>query len=93
MLSVGVLYGYFIGTEGHATRALGFGVFGGGVEQSQVHTDRKLSNNDVGSASGGGFIRVTSVPFDIDLRASHDNGGSVNMTVESASLIVKKIGV
>lgn len=73
------------------------GVFGGltgaGVEQKQIHTDRRLTSSDTGSASGRGLLRVSAVPYYVDLRASHDNGSSVNITMVSSSLIVNKIGI
>jgi hypothetical protein len=64
-----------------------------GVEQSQVHWKRKMATNtDAADMSFTGFIDVTSVPWDLDLRLRHDNGAGVNFTIEYANLNVEYVG-
>jgi len=64
-----------------------------GVEQDQVHFQRKMSvASDIGSGSFTGFIDVTTVGWDLDMRARHDNGGSVNLTIEYGNLNVSYVG-
>lgn len=63
------------------------------VEQSQVHWKRKMATNtDAGDMSFTGFIDVTSVPWDLDFRLRHDNGGAIDFTIEYANLNVEYIG-
>lgn len=53
-----------------------------GVEQDQLHYRRKIATaNDEGSASGTGYIDVTTVPWDLDLRFRHDDPANVTVTV------------
>jgi hypothetical protein len=62
-------------------------LFLGGVEQNQCHWQRKTSSSgDVGSAGQSCLIDVTSVPADLDLRVRHDNGGSINYTMDYAGI-------
>lgn len=64
-----------------------------GVEQPQAHMMRKFATNtDSGCMSFDGFIDVTSVPWDLDLRLRHDNGAGVNFTIEYANLNVEYVG-
>lgn len=64
-----------------------------GTEQSQCHfMEDVLTAGDPVHASFNGFIDVTSVPVDVDLRLRHDNVGSVNATVTYANLNVQYIG-
>lgn len=67
--------------------------FLGGAEQDQVHIERKVSTGtDVGSASFTGFIDVTTVPADLDARARHNLGGSVDLTISYANLNIEYVG-
>lgn len=67
--------------------------FLGGVEQPQLHLHRKMgTGGDVGAASFSGFIDVTAVSTDLDLRARHDSGTSENLTVSYSNLNVEYIG-
>lgn len=64
-----------------------------GVEQDNIHCKRKsATSTDSGSASFTGFIDVTSVPWDLDVRIRHDNGGSVNFTPEYMNINVSYLG-
>lgn len=68
--------------------------FLGGVEQDQIHFERKVSvASDKGSASITGLINVESVPVDIDIRIRHDNGSSVDFTASYANLNVSFMGI
>lgn len=58
-----------------------------GVEQDNVHFTRKIGTAaDIGSASFTGIIDVTTVPWDLDVRFRHDNGGSITLTLSYANL-------
>ena len=58
-----------------------------------IHFTRKISTaGDVGSASMTGFINVTSVPVDLDLRVRHDHGSAVNITISYANLNISYLG-
>ena len=64
-----------------------------GAEQDSVHCYRKYTNaNDYGSCSFTGFIDVTTVPWDLDVRARHDNGGSINWTPAYMTVNVSYLG-
>lgn len=63
-----------------------------GVEQSNVHWERKIGTaGDVGSASFCGFIS-SAANKDVDFRLRHDNAGSVNVTVTYANLTAVYVG-
>jgi hypothetical protein len=63
------------------------------VEQNQLHFIRKIGTaGDVGNAGITGFINVSTEPWDLDLRARHDNGGSVDLTVVYGNLNVEYVG-
>jgi hypothetical protein len=63
------------------------------VEQNQLHFIRKIgTSGDVGNAGVTGFVNVSSVPWDLDLRARHDNVGSVDLTVVYGNLNVEYVG-
>jgi hypothetical protein len=67
--------------------------FWNNVEQSQIHTTRKISTGgDVGSTTITGILNVTSVPTDLDIRFRHDQGGSENVTVVYSNLTAIYIG-
>lgn len=67
--------------------------FLGGVEQHNVHVQRKVSvAGDIGAAGFSGIVDVTSVPVDLDMRARHDNVGAVDLTVSYANINVEYIG-
>ena len=58
-----------------------------GTEQNQIH-----STNDRGSMHCNGYIDVTTVPWDLDVRLAHDSGGAVNFTVADSNLSVDYMG-
>jgi hypothetical protein len=63
------------------------------VEQDKIHFNRKVSvAGDVGSASFNGIIDVTTVPWDLDVRVRHGDGGSVNFTPAYMNLTVFYLG-
>lgn len=63
-----------------------------GTEQDNVHCERKFANaNDIGSMSLSGIIDVTSAPLDLDLRARHDNGAGVDLTLTYANLSILRV--
>lgn len=67
-------------------------VFAGGVEQDNIHSSRKnVSGADIVATANNGFVEVTSVPIDIDLRFRHDNGSPVDLTVVYGNLNVTRI--
>ncbi len=63
-----------------------------GVEQPQLHADRTVATADKGSVSFVGFIDVTSVPWDLDIRANIDSSTARTLTVEDINLNVMQIG-
>jgi len=64
-----------------------------GTEVDALHFVRKLGvAGDVGSASFSGILDVTSAPLDLDIRVRHDNGGSIEYTMEYANLTVTYLG-
>jgi hypothetical protein len=70
-----------------------FAIFWNGTEQHQIHSQTKLTTGaDSQSVSGSGIVRVTSASTDIDLRARHDQGGSVNVTPIYANITIDYIG-
>lgn len=67
-------------------------VFVGGVEQDQIHWQRKITTvGDVGSMSMSGYVDVTSANTDIDVRVRHDGGASANFTVVYANLNIQRV--
>lgn len=68
-------------------------LFAGGVEMDNIHITRQISTaGDIGSASFTGFIEITTKNTDIDVRARHDNGSAVDLTVQYSNLNVHYIG-
>jgi len=64
-----------------------------GVEQQQAHLERKIGTaSDVGSASFMGVIEVYAPGVEVDIRARHDNIGSVDLTLEYGQLVVEFLG-
>lgn len=64
-----------------------------GVEVDSIHIVRKIGTaGDVGSASFSGILTVNSVPVDLDVRARHDDLGSVDITVEYSNLSLVFVG-
>lgn len=81
------------GYSGTANVTFRLAPFLNGSEQVQAISERKFSTaSDVGSQSGGGYIDVTSVPVDLDLRARHDNNSAINFTGTCVSMFVERIG-
>jgi len=63
------------------------------VEQDHIHVVRKIGTaGDVGSASMTGFIDVTTVPWDLDIRGRHDKGGNIDIIVEYSNFNVTMVG-
>ena len=63
-----------------------------GVAQVQIESHRKVANaNDVGNTGASGFVDVTTVPWDLDLRVHHDGGGDSVFTPEDMNLNVEYI--
>jgi hypothetical protein len=70
-----------------------YSIFLNAVEQQQCEVTRKYATaTDVGAHPISCFIDVTTVPWDVDLRARHDNVGSINLTIQDGNLHVKYIG-
>lgn len=85
--------GSFSFSSGTNTVEFKMAVFINGVEFDNLHCTRKIGTaGDVGNAGITGIVDITSVPIDLDLRARHDNGGSVNLTVTYANLNVSLLG-
>jgi len=81
------------GRSGTANVTFIFAAFLNSVEQDQVHCHRKFgSAGDNGSSSMSGIIDVTTVPWDLDVRARHDSGGSVDFTSTYMNLCVSYLG-
>lgn len=67
-------------------------LFVDGAEFEEIHIKMKIGiAGDVVSASFCGIIDVSSVPIDIDVRARHDSGFDVDITVEYANLTAHRI--
>lgn len=62
------------------------GAYLNGVAQPQLHADRTVSTADKGSMSFSGLIDVTSVPWDLDIRANIDSSTARDLTVEDSNL-------
>ena len=71
------------GTSGVEFKCAGFV---NGVEQDQVHFERKFPINDVGAAPMAGTIDVTTVGWDVDIRCKHDNGSAVDYTLHYSNI-------
>jgi len=71
------------GTSGVEFKCAGFL---NGVEQGQIHFERKFPINDVGAAPMSGLIDVTTAPWDFDVRCKHDNGASVDYTLHYSNM-------
>lgn len=70
-----------------------YAVFLNNAEQNACHCHRKYSvAGDYGSSSITGIIDVTTANLDVDLRARHDDGGSVDLTPTYMTLNVLYIG-
>lgn len=80
---------------GTGTNVNWFGaIFVGGVEQDQIHFERKIgAGGDYGSTQFGGLIDIGSVPADVDLRVRHSDGTDKDITVRYANMNVVRIGV
>lgn len=64
-----------------------------GVEYDSIHIVRKIGTaGDVGSASFSGIIDVTTAGWDLDVRARHNYGSDVDLTVEYSNLSVIYLG-
>lgn len=80
-------------SSGTANTTFKYALFLNGSEQSNVHCHRKYgATGDLGASSMTGFIDVNSVPLDIDVRARHDNGSSVNITPTYMNLNCIQVG-
>ena len=67
--------------------------FLGAAEQSSSHAGRRIgTGTDLGAMAGSGFINVTSVPVDLDLRARTGDASSVNITPVYMNLTVQYVG-
>lgn len=63
------------------------------VEQNSSHAQTKVGTGaDSVACSGVGFIDVTTVPWDLDLRVRHDNGGTVAITPVYMNMTVNYVG-
>jgi hypothetical protein len=79
-------------STGTASTVVDSAIFYDGTEQNQVHATQKITNaGDVGTLTGTGIV-TCAASKDIDLRFKHTDGGSVNFTVQDASITVQKIG-
>ena len=79
--------------SGTANIVWAIAAFLNGVEQHQVHIARKMpTSTDVGDASFNGFIDVSTVPWDVDIRARHDNGGAIDITPVYMNLNIEYMG-
>jgi len=63
-----------------------------GSEQHQAHFVRKAASLDVGDANFNGFIDVSTVPWDVDVRVRHDNIGTVGITPVYMNLNIEYMG-
>ena len=81
------------GASGSNNTTFKFAVFLNAVEQDKIHMHRKFaSGGDKGSGAMTGIIDVTTVPWDLDVRARHDNGGAVNFTPSYMNINCVQIG-
>lgn len=87
---VGASLSFLCGTNNVEWKAT---AFLNNVEQDQIHFERKIGTaGDIGNAGVTGFVNVTTVPWDLDLRAKHDNGGSIDLTVRYGNFNVEYVG-
>jgi len=65
-----------------------------GVERDDIHFQRKISTGgDIGSAPLAGIITITSTtPVRLSIRARHNDGGALDLTVTYSNIIAFKIG-
>jgi hypothetical protein len=83
----------FYATSGTNNVTYKVAAFLNGTEQHQVHGMKKwLAAGDHSGCSGDGFIDISTVPWDVDLRIKHDNGGAVNITPVYMSLTLQYLG-
>lgn len=69
-------------------------VFVDGVEQDEVHLNRKMgAGGDVGSGSQLGTFEVTNAPIDVDVRVRHDNALTQNMTLTYSNILCRLEGL
>jgi hypothetical protein len=69
-------------------------VFLDDVEQDQIHFERKINTGgDYGSTQFGGYIVVSSVPVDVDIRFRHDDVSDRDITVRYANFNITRIGI
>ena len=81
------------GTAGTANLTWRIAAFLNGTEQDQVHTKRNIKNSsEAGSMSGTGFIDVTTVPWDLDLRARHSGVSDADFVPEYMNLNCVYVG-
>ena len=81
------------GSSGSNNITFKYSVFLNGVEQDQCHNHRKYAaSGDMGSSAITGFMRATTTPVTVDLRARHDNGGAVNFIPSYMNLNVEYVG-
>lgn len=67
--------------------------FLGGAEMHQVHAHTKYGTaGDKSCAAMSGIVNIASVPADLDLRARHDNVGTIALTVTYANLNAVYLG-
>jgi len=63
------------------------------VEVDTIHVKQKLGTaGDLVSAAMVGVIDVATAPWDLDIRARHDNGGAVDLTIEYGNVSVIYLG-
>ena len=80
-------------SSGTANSTFKFAAFLNGVEQSNIHAHRKYAAaGDNGSCSISGIIDVTTANWDLDIRARHDVGSSVDLTTTYMNLKVIYLG-
>lgn len=84
--------GAFCFSAGNNNTVWRLSLFVDGVEFEEIHVHRKISSaGDVGASAFTGIILVSTVPIDIDVRARHDSGGAVNLTITYGNLSIAKI--
>ena len=85
--------GSFSFTSGSVNTTFFCAPFLNGVEQDQIHWNRKVATTgDVGAAPFSGIIDVTTAPWDLDVRIRHNQGGSVDFTPVYMNLTVFYLG-
>ena len=76
---------YNAGFAGGSSELYEFAIFVNGVEQSNIETKRKTSNNDVGSAGGNGLLNL-DVDDVVTLRIKTDGTGAADFDPVKVSL-------